>query len=65
MRTKKKGKIFITIGLLMLTAALCITIYNMWDSMRAANAAQEVLSQIETGAEQMEGIPEYLLNPDM
>lgn len=64
-RTKKKGKIFITIGLLMLTAALCITIYNMWDSMRAANAAQDVLSRIETGAQQMEGIPEYLLNPDM
>ena len=51
MRTKKKGKIFITIGLLMLTAALCITIYNMWDSMRAANAAQDVLSRIETGAQ--------------
>lgn len=50
-----KGKIFIRIGLLLIAAAFLLTIYNVWDNVRAGKASQETLDilrgQIEIGRE--------------
>lgn len=42
----KKGSIFITLGLLLLAAALCLTAYNIWDGKRADAAAQEAVASL-------------------
>ena len=44
----KKGTFFITIGLLLLAAALLLTMYNVWDSNRAGVAAQETVQSLKT-----------------
>ena len=44
----KKGTFFITIGLLLLAAALLLTVYNVWDSHRAGVAAQETVQSLKT-----------------
>ena len=44
----KKGTFFITIGLLLLAAALLLTVYNVWDSHRAGVAAQEAVQSLKT-----------------
>ena len=44
----KKGTFFITIGLLLLAAALLLTVYNVWDSHRAGAAAQEAVQSLKT-----------------
>lgn len=44
----KKGTFFITIGLLLLAAALLLTAYNVWDSHRAGAAAQEAVQSLKT-----------------
>lgn len=46
MKTKKKGKTFIIIGLLMILAAFSLTGYNIWDNMRAAIASNEILAEL-------------------
>ncbi len=72
---KTKAKLFITIGLLFLAAALCLTVYNLCDEIRAEQSvhqAAEYLKQ-EIPAENNSGqtensekdIPDYILNPDM
>ena len=42
----KKGSIFLTIGLLLIAAALFLTGYNLWDSHRAGLAADAALEQL-------------------
>ena len=42
----KKGKFFITTGLLLIAAALLLTGYNLWDNYRAGKAANEALEQL-------------------
>lgn len=42
----KKGSILITLGLLLLAAALCLTVYNIWDGKRAAAASQEAVESL-------------------
>ena len=44
----KKGSAFITIGLLLLAAALLLTLYNLWDARRADAAAQEAVQSLKT-----------------
>lgn len=60
-------------GLLLITAALLLLVYNLWDEYRASAAASQVLEQlpepVQTPAfpakpEEQE-IPDHVLNPDM
>ena len=74
----KKGKFFTITGLLLIAAALCLTGYNLWDSKRAGELADEMLEQIViseskatppeelpvTPPEEIE-YPDYVLNPKM
>lgn len=76
----KKGTAWILVGLLLIAAALYITLYNLWDSARAGKAAdavlEELLPQIEEAVpmpdeeeiwqkpDEVE-YPDYVLNPDM
>ena len=46
MKRKKKGTIFIIIGILLIVAALSIVIYNKLDSDRAERAAKDVLGKL-------------------
>lgn len=50
-RIKKKnrhtGKTFFVLGLLLLTAAFSLTMYNRWDAARADQAAQAIAEKLE------------------
>ena len=61
----KKGKKLMTIGLLMIMAALFLTSYNLWDERRANASAAEVLEQITLPPLDEEATPDYELNPLM
>ena len=43
----KKGKIWITMGLLLISAALCLTAYNFWQTYKAGQSVKEALKQLE------------------
>lgn len=74
----RKGTALITLGLLLIAAALCLTAYNLWDSYRAGKLANEMLDHIEisesmatppdklaeTAPDEVE-YPDYVLNPNM
>lgn len=66
---KKKGSIFITLGLLLIAAALVFTGYNLWDEQRADSAAkaslEKILPQIPNLNDSGESVPDYKLNPNM
>lgn len=49
MKTKTSGKKLIIAGVLIIAAALCLTAYNLYDGIRAASSANEVLENIEVG----------------
>lgn len=62
------------IGLLFLTAALSIVVYNIQTSVEAAKSAENVLSQLEEVIEREKPsedtteepvVPDYILNPEM
>ncbi len=67
----KKTNIFIVLGLLLISAALILTTYNIVDSVRAERAAQQaadrLLQELESAAVNGNGddLPDYLLNPKM
>lgn len=63
----KKGRIWIVTGLLLIVAALGLTIYNVWDNFRAGRASEDARNQLEiTPPELLENeVPDYLLNPKM
>lgn len=44
----KKGSLLIAIGLLLLAAALLLTVYNLWDARRADIAAQAAVQELKT-----------------
>ena len=44
----KKGSVSIAMGLLLLAAALLLTLYNLWDARRADIAAQEAVRELKT-----------------
>ena len=54
-----------TVGLLMIIAALFFTSYNLWDERRANASAARVLEQITLPSLDEEATPDYLLNPSM
>lgn len=45
-RRKRKGWILMSVGLLLLAAALALVGYNIWDTQRAAQVADQVLEQL-------------------
>lgn len=73
MKKSKKGNIIITMGLLLIAAALCLTVYNIFDNIRAKKAAAAALADLEKqmGFEignvpaDRPSTPDYVLNPDM
>ncbi len=42
-----RGKILIFLGSLLIVAALCLAVYNLYDGRRAANAASQAVSRLE------------------
>ena len=80
MKKNKKGLLLMGFGLLLIAAALFLTLYNLWDERRAGSEAGEILEQIaqvipaETPANDpvgeapppaAEDQPAYVLNPGM
>lgn len=63
----RKGFFLITIGLLLIAAALCLTGYNLWDEKRAQESVSAVTEQMknEIPAVESEEQPAYILNPEM
>lgn len=63
----------ITLGLLLVAAALFLTAFNLWDSARAEKAAKLAARQLKEASlkEELSAkpgeliIPDYILNPDM
>ena len=59
----KAGKNLMTIGLLLLAAALALTGYNIWDESRADRAAAAAAAELSQRTTEEPGA--YLLHPDM
>lgn len=60
----RRGMKAMTIGLILIIAALCLTMYNYIDSYRAARAANELANELAsqiTG----DGSQYYLVDPDI
>ena len=54
MRDKKKGRkgrYLIAGGLLLIAAALCLTVFNIGDDWRAGREAGQILGELEKGME--------------
>ncbi|MBR3785957.1 MAG: sortase [Firmicutes bacterium] len=63
----KVGKIFISIGILLIAAAIILSVVTILQAYRAEKNAQALLAQMESqiGAMDCYYIPDYVLNPDM
>lgn len=71
-RKKKTGKVWMSIGLLMILAALFLTCYNIWSEKQAERASNMILEQLDPSADDLsedddsgEQIPRYMIDPDM
>ncbi|MCI6733102.1 MAG: sortase [Lachnospiraceae bacterium] len=70
---KRKGTFWITIGLLLIAAAFFLTVYNLYDNLRAEQSAGQVIDQLKDGlfpdgtadSDGETGIPSYVLCPEM
>ena len=67
---RKIGNVLMTLGTLLILAALCLTIYNIWESQKSDQNSSEILAQLEDEMEdededQDQDIPIYQLYPDM
>lgn len=71
---EKRGKIFITIGLFLITVALLLTAFNLYDGYRAGRCANDILNILIDQIEEANVIssegsnnlpPDYVINPDM
>lgn len=67
-----KGKVSVFLGLLLIAAALLLTVYNLYDELRAAQAAKRVLQELSpemcglpAEGEPELAFPDYVLNPNM
>lgn len=57
-----------TLGLLLIAAALFLTGYNIWDAKRAGKSTDQILKQmpdLESGKGGQDEEPDYMKNPDM
>ena len=69
---KQRGLLSITIGLLLIAAALFLVSYNLYDELRAEQAARQVVNKLEASTNQeplasdeRTVIPDYVLSPNM
>lgn len=73
MKSNRKGKIFMIIGLLLIVAAFSLCVYNIWEGKRAGKSVKDAVGYLEekifeeeaSVSEEVEIIPDYILNPDM
>lgn len=80
MQYKKKnriGNILKGVGLILVTAAVLLLVYNLWDGHRARESEEAILAEYlqenkkasespdASDKEDKQNIPDYLLNPDM
>ena len=47
MSHKRKGGLWITLGLLLIAAALSLVCYNLYDALRAEQSAWQIISSLE------------------
>ena len=59
----RKGKFFTITGLLLITAALCLTAYNIYDNKRAGEVADQMLEQIEIKESHVTPVEEIPVTP--
>ena len=66
-QTGGRSRLLITCGILLLAAALLLTVYNLWSEQRAEASATQALQELETQLEQREAPsrPLYELYPNM
>lgn len=62
---KNKSSILISIGLLLIAAALLLTAYNLYDAHRAAQSVRKINEQLSFSPPETVIIPDYILNPEM
>lgn len=69
---KQRGLLSITIGLLLIAAALFLVSYNLYDELRAEQAAGQAVNKLEASTNQeplasdeRTVIPDYVLSPNM
>ena len=69
---KQEGLLLITIGLLLIAAALFLASYNLYDELRAEQAARQMVNKLEASTNQeplasdeRTVIPDYVLSPNM
>lgn len=69
---RKKGSLLITLGLLLIAAALGLTAWNLYDEHRAEQSVSQVVEQLDQILPpapdpdfQTIEVPDYVLNPDM
>ena len=69
---KHRGNVLMAIGLILVIAAVSLTVYNFWDESRAEDAAQHVLSELDAVIEEDTApdfneveVPEYVIHPEM
>lgn len=73
MKSNKKGRGFVIIGLLLIAAAFFLCVYNIWEGKRAEKSVKDAVSYLEekileeeaSDSEEVEIVPDYLLNPNM
>lgn len=51
MHKKTKGNLLITLGILLIAAAIGLAGYNLWDAGRAQKAAEEITGQLITNVD--------------
>lgn len=66
----KRTKILITLGVLLILAALGLTLYNVLADMNAAKASNEIFSALDaqisySGGDSAVDVPDYVSNPNM
>lgn len=69
-KRKQKGRFLIRLGLLLIAAALCFIIYNLYEEHRAQELSGQALDALQEyipGSDQNNdtSMPDYMLNPDM
>lgn len=69
-KRKQKGRFLIRLGLLLIAAALCFIIYNLYEEHRAQELSGQALDALQEyipGSDQNDdtSMPDYMLNPDM
>lgn len=69
-KRKQKGRFLIRLGLLLIAAALCFIIYNLYEEHHAREQSGQALDALQEyipGSDQNDdtSMPDYMLNPDM